>query len=419
MTWMLTYLACALLLSAFVLLIEPHLRAEWRELALWASLLVPIAIASRPLIPASAITSIVPAPAARGHAIPLPFEPAVELFSGSHVSTFDVLAIVWIVIACMLLARDVSKHRRLLRALDRKPTGSIQVRETAARLHVHRPIAITTSSVLPVPLAIGASEVCLPAAMILMPHTDLEPILAHEVSHLRRRDPQRNMLARVISAVLWWQPLNWVIARRLRAVAELRADALTITVVTPTRLAGALVRYAQHALAPVAVGTSAFPAGLLEQRVSALLAAPKPVSPAGLRLAAFAVVATAAIPLFPRLEFALPRRPLTARVPIVYLRTIVPLASDFQAPVSAARQSAIAAPAVTARLAPSHRVEVEQGQSDVDADIVAALRELLRDPEQHVRVAARSSLRRIGSSASRDALSSDAFAATDARKDSP
>jgi beta-lactamase regulating signal transducer with metallopeptidase domain len=58
---------------------------------------------------------------------------------------------------------------------------------------------------------------------------ELEPeeqdsMLAHEVAHLVRRDPQWLVLARAVEMVFFFQPLNRLARRRIQEVAEYLCD---------------------------------------------------------------------------------------------------------------------------------------------------------------------------------------------------
>ena len=51
-----------------------------------------------------------------------------------------------------------------------------------------------------------------------------EHALLHELAHLHRRDLWRDELCALACALLWFQPLAWVAARRLHALGELACD---------------------------------------------------------------------------------------------------------------------------------------------------------------------------------------------------
>jgi hypothetical protein len=57
-----------------------------------------------------------------------------------------------------------------------------------------------------------------------------EVMLAHELAHLAARDPAWHLLADLVTAALWWQPLAWWARHRLRAAGELAADEASLLV---------------------------------------------------------------------------------------------------------------------------------------------------------------------------------------------
>lgn len=87
--------------------------------------------------------------------------------------------------------------------------------------HVSRSAAIVT------PIAFGClrPEVCLPARARSLDDQALRAMLAHEVAHLRRRDPAAMWLAAALQALFWWQPLLHCVRRRWAHLVELRCDA--------------------------------------------------------------------------------------------------------------------------------------------------------------------------------------------------
>ena len=121
-------------------------------------------------------------------------------------------------------------HARTLRALgtrtplDRSPV-SRRLRALLARAHVRRPVELTCSSCIASPVALSGDEVCLPRrALIELEPAEQDSILAHEIAHLVRRDPQWLVVARSIEMVLFFQPLNRLARHRLQEVAEYLCD---------------------------------------------------------------------------------------------------------------------------------------------------------------------------------------------------
>ncbi|WP_158885926.1 M56 family metallopeptidase [Rhodanobacter sp. L36] len=76
-------------------------------------------------------------------------------------------------------------------------------------------------------------------------------ILAHEAVHARRRDGWWCLVARIISAVLWFHPLAWLAMLALRRDQELACDAVVLRElgISPRRYANAMLKTQCAALA--------------------------------------------------------------------------------------------------------------------------------------------------------------------------
>jgi hypothetical protein len=86
-------------------------------------------------------------------------------------------------------------------------------------------VRLSVSSRLAGPIALGRSEICLPRrALIELSPRQLEGVLAHELAHLARRDPGWRLVAGLLGAVFFFQPMNRLAARRLSESAEFLAD---------------------------------------------------------------------------------------------------------------------------------------------------------------------------------------------------
>ena len=140
------------------------------------------------------------------------------------------LVTLWLTAAGAALLWLTAGHSRALRALgDRLPLDGtpiddrLQALRTRSRLE--RPIALTCSSDAASPVALPGGEICLPRRALM----ELEPVeqdsmLAHEVAHVVRRDPEWLVVARVIESVLFFQPLNRLARCRLQEIAEYLCD---------------------------------------------------------------------------------------------------------------------------------------------------------------------------------------------------
>ena len=88
----------------------------------------------------------------------------------------------------------------------------------------------------------------------------LRLVLLHELAHLRRRDLWVQVVASLVVAMHWFNPLAWWASRRLRAEAELAADACVLRLTEPEeahRLGQVLLSFASRAAAGWALWFSA------------------------------------------------------------------------------------------------------------------------------------------------------------------
>jgi hypothetical protein len=68
-----------------------------------------------------------------------------------------------------------------------------------------------------------------PAELVgALPRSRWAGVLAHELAHLRRRDPLVGRLLLVGEWLWWWNPLYWWVRSRVEAEAELACDALAV-----------------------------------------------------------------------------------------------------------------------------------------------------------------------------------------------
>lgn len=104
---------------------------------------------------------------------------------------------------------------------------------------------------IPVVVGIVTPMILLPLAVAssLTP-TQLQALLLHELSHIRRFDPVVNLLQRIVEAALFFHPLVWFVSRRISIERELAADDMVLAAGLDRPLyADALVRVAELASA--------------------------------------------------------------------------------------------------------------------------------------------------------------------------
>jgi len=164
----------------------------------------------------------------------LPTAPPAPIASSSvdipEVRASSLLFMAWVAVASVLLLRLAVVRTRVLERLGlRRPVADERLRAALDRLctdsRAGRPVRLTTAEGLKSPVALGWSEICIPAAVL----TELDPaeqrsVLAHELAHLERRDPLWLLLATTLEQLLFFQPLNRVARRNMQEVAEYLCD---------------------------------------------------------------------------------------------------------------------------------------------------------------------------------------------------
>ncbi|MBD3175895.1 MAG: hypothetical protein GF320_11990, partial [Armatimonadia bacterium] len=141
-----------------------------------------------------------------------------------QLATPAVLGLWAMVLGVLLLWYTIQwlRLRSLARSAGAPPTEVLGVvREIKDRLVVRRGVRVRVTDRCSVPFVFGGLS---PTLMIPAEGAIPAPVIAHELAHLARYDPEINSLCRWLTAALWWHPLAWVLLRRLVSVSEEAAD---------------------------------------------------------------------------------------------------------------------------------------------------------------------------------------------------
>jgi beta-lactamase regulating signal transducer with metallopeptidase domain len=133
-----------------------------------------------------------------------------------------------------------------------------RVRSVAERLNYRRRVRVLEVPGLRGPVAFGILQPMVAVPADFTNHFDAprqEVMLAHELAHLAARDPAWLLLADVVAALLWWQPLVWWARQRLWTASESAADEASLLLADgPALLATCLVELGTRLAAPGPVG---------------------------------------------------------------------------------------------------------------------------------------------------------------------
>ncbi len=174
-----------------------------------------------------------------------------------------------------------------------------------AELTPHPPALLTHPSVhSPFLAGIRRPAIFLPPAFAADFNPDaLRAVFVHELAHLARRDNQWTLAARLLSALLWFQPLLWLLGRRLEQISEDACDEAVLASHCPPRAyAACLLSLAERP--PLARSQRTLTAGVapfrssVGRRISRILTLGVPTMPAltlRLRLSVAALTLAAAL----------------------------------------------------------------------------------------------------------------------------
>jgi uncharacterized protein (TIGR03435 family) len=157
-------------------------------------------------------------------------KPAASASGGIHLPV--VVFFVWLAGALFVLMRWVAQWRQsacLIRQARPVTEGDAAetVRRVAERAGVRTPVRIASSSALLEPGVFGWLRPVLFLPEGIEKHLSaeqLEAVIAHEISHVRRRDNLFAAIQALVEAVFWFHPLVWWIGARLLEERERACD---------------------------------------------------------------------------------------------------------------------------------------------------------------------------------------------------
>ena len=170
----------------------------------------------------------------------------------------SVLALLWIVgslVVLLRLAIGTWRVGRLAKNGERVADGEwLSLSQRLANgLGIARPLTLLRGDSLAVPVTWGVVY----PAVLLPPDSDEWPearrrfVLVHEMAHVKRFDALTQLLAQMTIAILWFDPLIWVAAHRMRVEREHACDDYVLRDgTTPSLYAGELLEMVQSIGSP-------------------------------------------------------------------------------------------------------------------------------------------------------------------------
>ena len=180
---------------------------------------------------------------------------------------FSVCGYIYFTGALIMLFRSVASLtyvRRLQNSgIQPGPEWQLKFSRISQSLGIKRPVNFLESALANGPMLVGYLKpaVIVPAGMITMlPVSQVETILMHELYHLKRRDYLVNIMQLFIEGLLFYHPVVWIISGFIRSEREHCCDDRVLRATdNPENYAKALIHIAEQQqftrLAPGAVGS--------------------------------------------------------------------------------------------------------------------------------------------------------------------
>jgi bla regulator protein BlaR1 len=232
----------ALVIMAFAPLVLPSWNVE-----------VPALLGQAPAVEApaqTALPSTAVSPVVRATPAPPIAAPASALSSISPVAAISALyaipAVILLFLTLVALARLIALRARADVLVDAHWLSALA--RAQRRMGFKHGTALLTSDDLASPISWGLMRpVILLNSRAVEASDEAEAIIAHELAHVARMDWAKLLLARIATALFWFNPLVWMLAREAHQLREEAADDSVLSAdIADTDYAQLLVGVARH-----------------------------------------------------------------------------------------------------------------------------------------------------------------------------
>jgi bla regulator protein BlaR1 len=233
------------LLALVLLALAPLVLPNWNVEAPALFGKAPVVEASVP--PAAPVAATAPAalPAKPMPAIRVPAPPSISA-TATTIALYAVPAAILLFITLLALARLIALRARADVLVDGHWLSALA--RAQRRMGFKHGTALLTSDELASPISWGLMRpVILLNTRAVEAASEAEAIIAHELAHVARMDWAKLLLARIATALFWFNPFVWVLAREAHQLREEAADDSVLAADIPdTDYAQLLVGVARH-----------------------------------------------------------------------------------------------------------------------------------------------------------------------------
>jgi beta-lactamase regulating signal transducer with metallopeptidase domain len=161
---------------------------------------------------------------------------AVPAADTARINLGLLLTMLWIAGAVLLLLRTATQFALGVRLLSRarplvnERLHAYLLEATQSSGRANPPVTFTTDSVHCPAIWCWSihPSLLLPPGIIDRADVNWRAVFAHELAHLRRRDHMTAIAMEIVTALLFWNPLVWLVRRRLDLLSDMACDSRAV-----------------------------------------------------------------------------------------------------------------------------------------------------------------------------------------------
>lgn len=166
--------------------------------------------------------------------LPSNTEPDTDITPDARTVLVSYLWLIWLGIALSFLVRKITVYQSFINYVRAgwKEVSDIELLDMLAQtgelVGVKRPVELYTNNLVFSPLLIGFfnPRIILPSTSL--PDIDFQYIVHHELIHYKRKDMFYKWLVQVVICIHWFNPLVWLMGKKLERICELACDEAVI-----------------------------------------------------------------------------------------------------------------------------------------------------------------------------------------------
>lgn len=150
--------------------------------------------------------------------------------SASSIPLWWVIGGVWGICAAGIIAYNAWRHKRFLRLVNRwgeavaDPQALLLLESLRADMNIQKPVRLMSCSFITSPMMIGFFRPVILMPSVSMDSDELTFVLRHELIHFKQHDLWYKSLVLLTTAVHWFNPLVYVIAKAIEVQCEMACD---------------------------------------------------------------------------------------------------------------------------------------------------------------------------------------------------